>query len=272
MNDMRAVVGKCGTGLVRHGVNDTEQSVGECHTCKALCIVHTVTGVHIAVVRRDKVVHDHLDRMNSERIGIIAVCGGNVCFNSMRHSVHTGVSNEFLRHSVRKFGVNNSHIGSDLKVRNGIFDTLVVIGYDRECGNFGSRAGSRRNSAEMSLAAKFGNTEHLAHIFKCKFGILVFYPHRFCGIYRRTAADSNDPVGLEFFHSLCAAHNGFYGRVGFDTFKKLNFHTRFFQIRNDFVKEAEAFHASAACAYNSAFAFKCFKRLQSIFAVIDVSG
>ena len=58
-----------------HGVYDAEQSVGERHTGQTLCVVHVVTGGHIAVIGRDKVLHDHLDGVDGERVGEIAVCG-----------------------------------------------------------------------------------------------------------------------------------------------------------------------------------------------------
>ena len=49
MDDVCAVVGKGGTSLVCHGVDDAQQRIGECHTGQALCVVHGITLGHIAL-------------------------------------------------------------------------------------------------------------------------------------------------------------------------------------------------------------------------------
>ena len=93
MDDVSAVIRESSTGLMSHGVNDTEQCVGERHAGKALSVVHSIALFHIAVVGRNQIVLNHLDGEDGKRIRVIAVCSGNISFDRMGHSVHTGVSN-----------------------------------------------------------------------------------------------------------------------------------------------------------------------------------
>ena len=46
-----------------HGMNDTKQSVGECHSGKTLRIVHGISLSHISVVGINQIILDHFDRM-----------------------------------------------------------------------------------------------------------------------------------------------------------------------------------------------------------------
>ena len=55
VDDMSAVVSKDCAGLVGHGMNDAQKSGGESDTCKTLCAVHVIAGLHIAVVGVDQV-------------------------------------------------------------------------------------------------------------------------------------------------------------------------------------------------------------------------
>ena len=104
--------------------------------------MHSSTLFHVAVIGINKVCLDHADSMNSKRIGVIAVGGGNIGFNSMGHSIHTGMSNELLGHGFCEIGVYDSDIGSDLKISDGVLDALLVISDDGESGNFGCSTGS----------------------------------------------------------------------------------------------------------------------------------
>ena len=184
VDNVRAVIGKSCTCLVSHGVNDTQKSIGECHTCQALCVVHRISLSHIAVVGIDKVMLDHLDSVESERVGVITVCGGDICLDCVCHSVHTCVSNKLLGHCFSQVRVNDSNIGGDLKVSDRILYSLAVVGDDRESSYLGSCARCGGGSAEMSLLAQLGKTEYLAHILKCYIGIFVLYPHSLCSVDR----------------------------------------------------------------------------------------
>ena len=93
--------------------------------------------------------------MQSKRIGVIAVCSGDIGLNCMGHSVHTGVCNEFLRHGLCEFRINNGNIRSDLKVSDWVFNALIIIGDDGESGDFGCSTGSRGDCAEMRFGSQF---------------------------------------------------------------------------------------------------------------------
>ena len=129
-----------------------------------------------------------------------------------------------------KLRVNDCDIGSYFEVSDRIFNAFLVVGNDGESGNFGCSAGSRGDCAEVRLATELRDAEYLAHISEGQLRIFIFDPHSLCSINRGTAADCNDPVGLELFHCFRAAHYGFNGRIGFDTFKELHFHACFVEI------------------------------------------
>ena len=166
--------------------------------------------------------------MQGQRVGEVAVGGGNISLDGVGHGVHTGVGDEFLRHGVGQLRVNDGDIGGDLKVGDGVLDTLLVVGDDGERRDLGRGAGGGRNGAEMGLAAQRRDAEHLAHILKGDIGVLVLDPHGLGGIDGGAAADCDDPVGLEFFHSGSALHDCLDRRVRLDAFKQLNLHAGLF--------------------------------------------
>ena len=272
MDDVCAVIGKRSAGLVCHGVYDAEQSVGERHTGQTLCVVHVVTGGHIAVIGRDKVLHDHLDCVDGERVGEIAVCGGNIRFNRMGHSIHTGVRNELLRHRLGKVRVNDGDIRGNLEVGDRVLDALLIIGDDGERGHFRCGAGSRGNGAEVCLLAKLRQAEDLAHILKRNVRVFIFDPHSFCGIDRRAAAHRDDPIRLELDHLLRTLHNGLNRRVRLNAFNQLDLHAGFLQIADCTVQKAETLHGAAAYTNNSLLAFKMLQFFQSTLAMIQIAG
>ena len=48
VDDMCTVISKSSAGLVSHGMNDAKQSVGECHTGQALCVMHVASRLSIS--------------------------------------------------------------------------------------------------------------------------------------------------------------------------------------------------------------------------------
>ena len=168
--------------------------------------------------------------MNGQRIGVVAVCGGNVGFDRVGHRVHTGVGNQLLRHGLGQLGIDDGDVRRDLEVGDRVLGSLGIVGDDGEGGHFGRRAGSGGNGAEVGFVTQFGKSEDLAHVFEGAFRIFIFDPHGLRRVDGRTAADGNDPVGTEFLHHFGASHHGFDGRVGFDAFENLHFHAGFFQI------------------------------------------
>ena len=100
--------------------------------------MHPVSGNHVTVVGIDEILLDHFDRMDGKRIGVIAIGCGNIRFDCMSESVHTGVSDQFLRHRLCQIRIDDGDIRCDLEVSDRILDALLVIGDDRESGDFGS--------------------------------------------------------------------------------------------------------------------------------------
>ena len=268
VDDVCAAVRESGAGLVSHGVDDSQQGVGERHTGQALGVMHPVALVHVAVVGIHQVVLDGFDGENGQRVGISAVGGGNISLDGVGHGVHTGVGHQLLGHGFGQVGVHDGHVGGDLKVRDGIFDALLVIGDDREGRHLGSGAGGGGNGAEMGFLAEFRQAENLAHILEGDVRVFVFDPHGLSRVDGGAAAHGDDPVGLELLHGLGALHNGFNGGVRLDAFKQLYFHAGFLQVRNGFVQEAEFLHGAAADADDGPFSFQCFQSLQGAFAVV----
>ena len=171
----------------------------------------------------------------------------------MGHSVHTGVSGQFLWHGFSQSRVNDCNVWSDIEVSQRIFNAFLVVGDNRESGYFGSGTGSRWDGAESSFFAKFWEVEWDAELFKGGVWIFIECPHCFCSIDWRTAADGYDPVRLEFTHHCSTFHNGVNRWVWFNAFKQSNFHACFFQIITYFVQEAKTFHAAAADNNNGTF-------------------
>ena len=272
VDDVCAVVGKGSTGLVCHGVDDAQQRIGECHTGQALCVVHGITLGHIAIVAVHQIALDHADGKDGQRIGVVAVCGGNVSLHGVGHGVHTGVGNQLFGHGLGQIGIDDGDIGGDLKVSDGVLDALLIIGDDGESGHLSGGAGGGRDGAEVGLAAERRNAEHLAHLLKGDLRVLVLDPHGLCGINGGAAAHGNDPVGLKLQHGLCAAHDGLNRGIGFDALKQLHFHAGFLQVANSAVKEAEPLHGAAADTDHGLFAGKGLQGFQSTLAVVQIAG
>ena len=260
VNDMRAVILERRARLVRHGVHDAQKGVRERLPRKALRVVHFGTRFHIAVVRGNKFFLDHLDGVNGKRIGIIAVRRRNVRLNRVRDRVHARVRHQFLRHSFGEVGIDDRHVGRDLEIRDGVFDTVLIVGDNGERRDFGRRARGRGDRAEMRLRSQLGQPEHLAHVLKRRIRIFIFDPHGFRRVDGRASAHGNDPIGLEFLHRRRALHHGFHRRIGFDALEHFHFHARFLQIADRFIEEAEAFHRPAADADHGAFSLQRFER------------
>ena len=209
--------------------------------------------------------------MQSERIGEIAVSGRNISLDSVRHGVHTGMSDELLRHSLGELGVDNRDIRRDLEVGDRVLDALRIVGYDRESRYLGRRAGRRGDSAEMSLPAELRDSEDLAHILEGDFRILVLDPHSLSRVDRRTSADSDYPVRLELHHRVRAAHDRLDRRVRLNALEELNFHSGFLQVVHDLVEETESLHASAARTYDSLLALEGLQRVKRVLSVVNIS-
>ena len=189
--------------------------------------MHGVALGHVAVVGVHQVTLDHLDGVEGQRISVVAVGGGHIRLNGVGDGVHTGVGHQLLGHGLSQIGVHNGHVGSDLKVGDGILDALLIVGDNRERSHLSGGAGGGGNGAETGLLAQGGNAEHLAHLLKGDVGVLVFDPHGLGRVDGRASAHSHDPVGLELQHGVRALHDGFHRGIGLDTLEHLNLHAGF---------------------------------------------
>ena len=140
------------------------------------------------------------------------------------------MGDQFRGHRLCEFRIDNRHVRRDIEVRQRIFDARLIVGDDGERRHLGRRAGGRGNGAEFRLRAERGEVKGNAQLFKRDVRIFVERPHRLRRVDGRTAAHGDDPVGLERGHRRSALHDRFDRGIGFDVFKELNFHTRFFQV------------------------------------------
>ena len=127
VNDVCAVIRENGSGLVGHGMNNTQQSGRERNTCQALCAVHVIARCHILIVRIYQISLDHLDGADCRSIGEIAVYRGHICFNRVGQSIHTGMRYKFLRHSFCQLRINDGYVRCNLEISDGIFDTVRIV-------------------------------------------------------------------------------------------------------------------------------------------------
>ena len=267
---MRSAVRKCGAGLVRHGVDDAEQGIGEGHAGEALCVVHRIPRTHVLLVGGDEILLNELDRVDGEGVRKITVRRRDISLNRVCQRIHTGVGDQLLRHGLRKLRVDDGDIRSDFKVRDRILCSLFIVCDDGEGSDLRGSAGGGGDGAEAGLPPKLWKTEDLAHILKAAVGVFVADPHRLCRIDRRATAHRDDPVGAEALHRLCALHNRIYGRVGFDPLIELDLHTGFLQIRDGLVQEAEALHGASADKEHRPLSLELLQCLQSSFSMINI--
>ena len=272
MDDVGAVVSEGRAGLVGHGMDDTQQCVGEGHAGQALGVVHNVPGFHVAVVRLHQISLDQFNGVDGQRIRISAVGCGHVRFDGVGHGVHARVGRQLLGHGVHQFRIYDGDIRSNFKISDRIFNAFLVIGDDREGSNFRGGAAGGGNSAEVCFGAQLRQAEYLTHIRKSSFRVFVFDPHGFGRVDGAAAAHGHDPVRLEFLHDGRAFHNGLYRRVAFDAFNDFRFHTRFLQIGQGPVQKAAPLHAAAANTDDGPFAFQGFQGFQRALSVIQVTG
>ena len=215
------------SGLMGHGVDNSQQSVRECHTSQALCVVHTVARFHISVKRGLQISMYHLNSMQCQGIGIVTVERRYISFNCMCHSIHSGMCGQFLRHCLCKRRVNDGNVRCDVEISQRVFDAFVVISDDRKCRYFRSSSRGRGDSAEFCFRPQCREIKRSNQIFKCCFRIFIKCPHGLGCVNWRTAAHRNDPVRLKFAHFCRALHDGFYAWVRLYIFKQFHFHASF---------------------------------------------
>ena len=189
----------------------------------------------------------------------------------MRHDVHTGLRRNERRHLCRNSIVDDGDVGDDVGTDQGIFDVFFSVGDNGKRRDFGRSAGRRRDADQFCFCPQLRKFE-CDQIVEIIAGIFVIHPHDFGCIHRRSAAQCNDPVGIEFGHLRSAVFTGFNGRIGFDAVYDCYLHSRFFQIAFRFIDESEFFHRASAGDNHRFFPFQCGKELQCTCTVDDPVG
>ena len=134
--------GECRAGLMGHGVNDAKKSIGECHSCQTLCIVHLLSCVHTHVVGCRQVVQDHFDGLKSQGICERTMQGRYISLNGMGQGIHSGVSYLLYRKAGYKIRIYDSNVRSNIKIRQWVFYTCMIIGNNGESSYFCCSSGS----------------------------------------------------------------------------------------------------------------------------------
>ena len=262
---------ECSSGLVGHGMNDTQESIGEGHTSQALSIVHLLSGNFVSVVRSRQIFQNHFNGLQSQRIGERAVQGGNISLDGMSQSIHTGVGNLFYRKSHNQIRINDGNIRSDVEVSQRIFDAALIISDNGESSYFGSSTGSRGDGSESCFLSQLRETEGSDEILEFRIRILMESPHSLGCIDGGTSAHCHDPVRLELLHHFCASHDSLNRGIRFYAFDQLHFHAALFQVVHCAVKKALTLHGAAAYNQNSLFTFQIFQLFQTSCSMVNIS-
>ena len=264
--------GERSAGLVRHGVDNSQQGVRERHTRQALAIVHLFTASHVAVEGLNEIAVHNIDRLQSQRIGEHGVQGGHIGLNRVGQCVHTGVSHQLGRHGLGQGRIDDGHVRGDVEVCQRVLDALFIIGDDGEGGHFRSGAGGGGDGAELGLLAQLREIEGGNEILERGLGILIERPHRLGCVDGGTAAHGDDPIGLELAHYGGAVHNGLHGGIGLHVLDELGLNAGFLQISQGLVHKAKALHGAAAQNEDSLLSFQVLEVFQRIGAVINIAG
>ena len=218
---MRDVV--VSTELVCHGVADTEEGIGEGHTCHAGCVCHLISGLDIGrlVKSSRQVLEDALHRLKSETIGIRCSHHGSVCLECMYENIESGCSGEaaWLCHHV--VGIDDRHVRKQLVVRDRVLGARGLVGDNRERCYL--RTGTRRgrDGYEECLLTHLRELVNLLtdidvthrHIGEGYIRVLVENPHDLTGIHRRTTTEGDDAIRLITTHLLSAFLSIGQGRI-----------------------------------------------------------
>ena len=221
-----------------HRMYDSKKCIGECHSCKTLCIMHLLSCYHITFVRCRKVIQNHLDCLQCKRICKWTVQGRYISFDRMCQCIHTCVSNLLYRETHDKIRIYNCNVRCNIKIGKWVFYSGLIVGNNGEC--------CWRNCSKFCFCSQFREVERNTEIFKCNIRIFIECPHCFCSINRWSATHSYDPVRLELLHNCCTFHNGLNRWIWLNTFKKLYFHSCFFQIVLSSVEESLTLHGTSS--------------------------
>ena len=225
----------------------------------------------VALVALGQPLDDLADGVQRVGVGEHGAGGGDVGLDGVRQRVHAGVGAELLRHGIGELGVHDGHIGRDVEVGQRVLDALLVVRDDGERGDLGRGAGGRGDGAELGLLAQLGEAERDHGLLEGLVRVLVEQPHGLGGVDGRTAADADDPVGLELGHGLGAAHDGLNGRVGLDALEQLDLETGLLEVGLHVLQEAAATHGAATGDDDGALALELLHLMTSALAKVQVA-
>ena len=137
--------------FMSHRMDNAQKRVGECHSCQTLCIVHLLSCVHIHVVGSRQVVQDHFDGLKSQGICERTMQGRHISLNGMGQGIHSGVSYLLYRKAGYQIRIYDSNVRSNIKIRQWVFYTCMIIGNNGESSYFCCSSGSRRDCCELCL-------------------------------------------------------------------------------------------------------------------------
>ena len=121
-----------------------EEGVCKRHTRHSSRVSNLFAGERLiltVLVAGGQILKDNLERLERQTVGEVGRHHRGVSLQRVGNRVDTRSGGESLGAAHHKVGVNDSHIGHKLIVRERIFDTCFLIGDDREGSNL--RACSR---------------------------------------------------------------------------------------------------------------------------------
>ena len=210
--------------LVRHGMVQAQEGVGEGHAGDAGGIVHLLAGKAVAVIRFFQIGEHHLDGVQGQAVGVVVGHGGHIRLNGVRQHVQARVGHDALWHAPGELRVDDGNIRREAVVGQRVFDVAVLfIGDDREACPLAACAGGGGNGHQLRLCAQLRELERaladikeaLAQAVKAGVGVLVEQPHTLGRVNGAAAADGNNHVRLEGAHGLYTAHDALHAGVAF---------------------------------------------------------
>ena len=235
--------------LVSHGVVHAQEGVGESHTGHAGGLGHALAGVGIVgavLIGGRQVIKHSLHGLQSQAIGKGSGHDGHIRLDGMGHNVDTGCRGQALGLSHHVVGVHDSHGGQQLVVSQRPLGAGLLIGDDGEGSHFGTSTGRGGDSNHDCLLAHLGELvdtlpdihEVHAHGLEVGIGMLVQHPHDLGSVHGRTAAQSDDHVGLEVADLLHALHSAAQGGIGSNVVEASVLDAQLVQLIGDVLGEA----------------------------------
>ena len=181
---------------------------------------------------------------------------GDIAFDRMRQSVHTGGSRKPFGHRSHHFGIHHSHYGNIVHVYTHEFTLLFHVGDYVVDGNFRSRA-CRRGNGDRGNGGFLGGRNAFQRTHVGEFGVVDDNADRFRGVHRRAAADRDDAIRLALLIRRHARLNVFDRGVGFNIGIQFVSDSRLFENVRHLFRYAE-FHKIGVGAHKRFFQASAF--------------